>query len=398
MSSKVRMNKAHIYTFVVIIFPILNRYCSFIPRVSIAEILILFAMIMILCIDRFKLNIQQDIFIICSYLLFSIIITTLEGRINADVLWSTLRLVYLYGIIALFGKRYFDGEYAKGLLVKVCLLIGVYGIIQTLFSVFNIFLPTYFHCFQLLTGIDTDSVVLEKAGYGMRFRAQAVFNEPAQMCTYLLLGLAIILSNRKLETKLLISALVISSACILSISSTGIIVTLLIWSIYYVSNLKNGKIPKLLIYGVIIMMIAVGLFFWKFDIYDYFIERTFGTCGQIRGIAQSSRFRGLWVLSNVQSLGDVLFGKGVGDIEAYLPGIARWYYYFGIIGIGVLLLSILGLYKKGDSINRYILFLYLVLNLGTEIMLGNFLVLYLPFVVCNLTLNQKNVDKSLGTV
>ncbi|MCM2590892.1 hypothetical protein NDQ53_16440 [Rossellomorea marisflavi] len=80
------------------------------------------------------------------------------------------------------------------------------------------------------------------------------------------------------------------------------------------------------------------------------------------------------------SLLGVLFGEGMVEINGFLPAVPRLYIFYGIFGL-LAFMFLIGLLIKKRGYKRVVLITMLVSSLGTEIMLGKFILLYLPFII-----------------
>ena len=177
-----KVNKK-LFTILVALFPLLNRYSSGIPYLTLSEVLALIITFFSLLLVSQKFKVEKYLLIFCMYLIIEIILAIVHGISSFDLMGSTLRLFFYYAIVAFFAQKMFDLEQGKHLVIVVALATGIYAIMQVLFAYLGVYLPTYISFLNLMSGGNTDSIVIEKANYGMRYRPYSIFNEPAQLCS-----------------------------------------------------------------------------------------------------------------------------------------------------------------------------------------------------------------------
>ena len=86
----------------------------------------------------------------------------------------------------------------------------------------------------------------------------------------------------------------------------------------------------------------------------------------------------------------ILFGQGLSAIDNYLPGFARSYLNMGLVGVLIILVMFFQIYIKSNSLQKEILILFIVLNIGTEIILGPFALIFLCIAVSKSSLDITN--------
>lgn len=102
------------------------------------------------------------------------------------------------------------------------------------------------------------------------------------------------------------------------------------------------------------------------------------------GKSTSDRFAGYSLLTQSTDLSLILFGRGMQTLTGeYLSGYMRLYYYFGIIGLLLFLITIFSGYLKHSNAIKILIWLFIILNIGTEVALGPFLLLFASFIITN---------------
>ncbi|MCH5332156.1 MAG: hypothetical protein J1E33_07135, partial [Alistipes sp.] len=102
-------------------------------------------------------------------------------------------------------------------------------------------------------------------------------------------------------------------------------------------------------------------------------------------------------LSNVNKLSfsELIFGQGMYDpalYPEYLAGYARLFICFGLLGVIVFLFAIFSLYRRRLQLSNILLILFLILNIGTEIALGPYLLVYISLIVGYISKHNKHYD------
>lgn len=375
-----------IFTVLVVVYPILNRYAAPIPFLTLSEFLLL----LVFCVSLFRSGIVNNkvmwaaIPFVC-YLIIHILLDTenLVSGVKADAVGTALRLLFIYFMIAMLSKDLFLASLGEKVLLAVAIGVSIYGLLQVAFSFAGITLSTYLPLLPVMDGINADQLVMERMAYGTRFRCQSILNEPSHLCCFLILPLILCLfpSNRKGKTVRYRAAILFTVVCFVSASSTGILIASSVWILHFVGPVKWSGRRQLtrLFTGLIVATIAAFLFYAT-GLWDYFVIRTFGGTGDLSGILSGTRFYALdemFAASN--SVYGVFFGTGLAKIAEFLPGFSRVYLNLGLIGLILIFWMLVKLFLSGDTTNRIILSFFSVLNIGTEIILGSFAAYYLPF-------------------
>lgn len=400
------LNLNKVFTTIVLLFPIFSRYSSPIPQVNLSEFVLFLFWIIALCKalkTRRRWVISTELLVLVCYIIFQILISLVrfKGAIVLDAVGSCGRLLIMYMSLMFLGKSYFHYEFGVQMLEKAAIVLTIYGLLQTLCSYAGVYLSTYI---PLLPQIDSgaiDAQVLNQVSYGLIYRCRSLLREPAALSIYLALALAIELfySNRKYRMQ---KAILFTTGCIISMSSVGMIASAFIWIVYWASTQK--KSVKHWILNILIGFIGllvVFVFIYRTGLWDLFIERTFarGGSASLLGIFDNSRFSSSSMLFDEnRTITDVIFGSGLIDLDNYLSGFVRIIYCMGIMGLFCFFISFLQFYYNGDSVNKKILIIYLFLNIGTEILLGQFCLIYLPFIFSKPEINKKGyLEKRSGT-
>ena len=368
-----------LFTLLVVLYPIFNRYQSVVPFLTISELA--FLLLFVVSIFRFRvftMNMDWMAFVFAMYLLFDIALHAemLSGSVWAQGAGTAGRVALLYLLFAFMNKNFMDFDFGFRALIYVSVIVGIYGLVQTAASRIGIVLTTYIPGLPIMGVDNLDVVVRAKMDYGLTFRMQSVLNEPAALCCYLILPITMLLNGESEIRHANAVAVFLSAVCVLSLSSTGIIVVLVLWSCYVSRRFMECSFDaRILLLGLMTAIVVIALVVAFTDIWSYFVSRTFG-----KGLSGGTRF---YALDTALTTGDtplnVLFGILTARSDDYLPGFARAYYLYGLCGLVLITLIMLSIAKRGDKLSRWIVAVFILLNVGTEIMLGNFAIYYLCF-------------------
>lgn len=371
-----------IFSLLVILYPILNRYASFLPMMTLSETLLLIFLIFIIL--KKKIHIQKIFITFVFYLSLLVIYYLLygdRGETLQDNVGTILRVIFLYGALSLVGRGYLDGERSIKWLNTAAILMVSYCILQWLGSKIGLNLTTYIPGLPIFSEDNVDAFLLKQQNDGT-YRPRGLLNEPAHLSSYLFLPLAIdLFSKRKITSRIKKSAY-ITLGCFISMSSTGIIMCIIAWFVYiFFNNSKETKKYKK--YAIILILVSV-LIIPNTEIWGKFMIRTFGGDINNFNLSNTSRFGALNMLQLIFTDNlNFIIGFGMARTPFYLSGFFRVLFCLGILGIFIVFIQFVELYKNGNSLQKKLTLFYTGLNIGTEILLGNFAIYYLPFILAD---------------
>lgn len=367
-----------LYTFLIVLFPIISIYSLGILSFTLADgILILLTPLLFFSILRCKegkIKIHKGICILVGAILLHLTIIILLGRgqdNNLSIILQTLRYCIYLLFVGIFVKDFFNVSLGLKFLKIVTIFSTIYLILQfILLKGFNFYLSGFIPGLPL--NVEDLNNLEQLYTSNIINRPRSIFQEPAHYASYVLVYLGLTLFNNVSKEKY--TALMITIGLILANSSTGLLTMAILLILYLFNYLsKIRKIEELLKYTAIVASIVIlCILFSQTEIFKSFIDRTFVT-----GNATKGRLGTYTIIFNDVSL----IGNGMKDFYMYLPGIPRLYYYFGIIGILVFLIISVQLLLKKTGYRRIIVFILLISTIGTEIILGRYIVLYLPFIL-----------------
>jgi hypothetical protein len=185
------------------------------------------------------------------------------------------------------------------------------------------------------------------------------------------------------------TSLYLSLSIIISTSFIGFFIVIFFWVIYFIINIDNTKILKLI--PVFLLVIIVGFFLFQ-NQFIGLLNRLFS--GQIY---QSDR---LDFIFNIPSSLNIfyfynLFGSGMFRIPdgIFIPGFTRFYLYFGQLGLFFLALGLfLSIYKHKIS-SRITIFTFLILSFFDVLLFGKLFIIIFLFSFGSE--NKLNINKNL---
>lgn len=385
------------FSLIVVLFPILNIYASPIPKVTLSEFLLFLFFVVAICIYNTRLKVTMVFLLFCVYIFIDtfIVLTIVPDSLIGDSVGTLARLLFLYAMLFLFSKQFFDFGFGVKALHIVSSIISIYALIQTFFALFDIYLINYIPFLpDMGEGAgNTYAEILAKAAYGLQFRPCSILREPSAVGCYLSLSLSILLFTNKKPRIFLFLSLLYSLVMFITMSSTAIIMLCILWVCYFWKySIKNRKsIQKIIpfVFAIFLVLIIAG----ATGIIEYFMERTFGGDFSISGLMQSTRFKAISsMFDSSDTWHGVLFGAGLQDRKEYLPGFARVYYGMGLIGFFLVIIQLYQMYKTSKGEQKMVAISYIILNIGTEILLGCMGFMFLPFIVSEFNLfdDEKN--------
>lgn len=367
-----------IYSWIVILSPILGLYYSFIPFVTISNLMIMIFLIYALGVKG-KILCDKSAIYLLVYIVLNLMygVCVNDSSTYFDLVGSTLRYLLYIFCIAFCTNKYFDYLYGRVALIRIGEITSIYlGIQFLLAEFFGVFLPGGLPFFET-TRMDMRTHIQYAAQYG--YRPRSLFGEPAHFCQYVLLALTILLFDDGLHIKKKKRIIIIYILSILiSRSLLGIFVLAFILCIYALKSLFS-KEKRVVANLIIIIPVALGII-------------TFVAMNTSVGISVVQRLTGgsFWTdnrMSGIFVFADIMkdnklswfLGNGLINFDVYLNSYFWWLYSFGIIGLIVLGIFFVKAYKRAGALGKYIFMVLLFLGLGSELFLGIYMLLYLSF-------------------
>lgn len=369
------------YSIFLPLFPIFILYgFDLLPFVTFSDYMLMLFIFTDVIAHRFKLVLCTSFLPLVFYLLLHPLLLLLFELPVADwedAIGSAWKLA-LY----IFGMSLLAKDINRDVAIKSIRIIGaistVYAFLQFALGTFlHISITPYIPFFPVLR-----EGLLEQQdnwiAYGWTVRPRAWFSEPSTFAIFLLLALLVELFVVKKQRRKKKLCWMYLWGILISHSSTGI-AGLLILLVAWFCVLPNRfffKIKRSIVLSIIFLIPLGFILLVQSGYIDSFIDHTFAS-GQ--GIMAQSHFADISsVFENMPDFWGILFGHGMQNIDAgYLPGWPRTYYCLGLLGVLLYGLGFALSFKFARHESRIVVLTFIALNLGTEIMLGVFMLLYM---------------------
>lgn len=361
-----------------VLLPILFEYTTPISGFTVGDFLLVMSMFFLLITKR-KLSFELPFAIMFIYVILNaaFIVRPMGGYSG---LFRTLRYtVYLiYPILLSNCKKY--QKWIIKIYKKLSVFSAIFLIVQyVLLRLGNIFLP------GVLTFLPLTDDSLYNYQYAVLYtnsgRCMSVFGEPSHYSIYVLPCVLLFLYAYDLDKrkKSLYGAFFVSASVILCASFAGLIGLMFVWGMWIYRNMKKGKVSQR-IFAIVFMLAVVCICFLAFTGAGAYL-----TNAKVYSRQSSGRFEGFTYIKElygINGLKEKLFGYGMNDIGelVYLSGWPRMLLYFGIAGIVAFVASFISIIRKNE-INSEIIYLLMMLMIGSELNFGPFVVPYLIFIV-----------------
>ncbi len=376
-----------IFTFLIVIFPLLSIYQSGISTLTIADIFLisLFPFFLAkLFKTRKTIKISFVLLSITFLICIQMMIFMILGKIDTSSIFTTLRLLLYYFTLAIFTKELFliiDGiKYYK----IISLISSILYIVQFfLLKVGDFFLPGTIPF--LKTEVDEYNLIMKNhlwtsSAYA---RPRSFFGEPSHFAVYVSLCLAILLIREKKRNWKLIG--ILTFAMLLSGSGMAIILCAIIYFTILIKSILFGRLTlKKILLVILCLSIFIPIFgsYTTTESFSIFYNRTFIEKDSTEG--RFGNFKEAFSLD--KDFDEILFGEGVykiSDIEGqkYITSIPRVYTYFGIIGFLIFINMTIYLFIRKKKLNLIAWSMLFIISFASEILFHNLSFVFIPYII-----------------
>ena len=351
----------------IILLPILFLYATPIPGFTIGDLFMLVWTFSLLIKEKVKIN--NKLLLLIFFLVIQTL--TLSAGANLPKITTSLRYIVYLLIMWLLPTVANERDYIYKVVSQVSKAVIIFLLLQYVAFQMGIIIPGIM-TFLPLTADEGSSY---EEIFNIGGRCMSVFAEPSHYAIYALLFLTISLfEHSTISFKNLIWPVITSFSLIAASSFSGVLCMVAAWTLKLVLSLRNKKlsikavITFFLFIGVLVYIILstnMGDYVSDIDVYDR---------------QSAGRFGGFtYVMEKSSQMSNLLFGNGMNDIGEveYLSGWPRLYFYFGILGSLIYLISFGSFYKK-NTLSMVIMIMVAGLMVGTEI---NFAPFILPYVL-----------------
>lgn len=406
-----RLTLTSLFSVFVAWLPLFASYYSYIPGFSVADIILtMFVALTLACKVREKNEfiVKPNIIYLAMYLIvvFSLVSLIIQKKaLVFDVAIRIIRYFFYLSAVAVCGKRIFDAEITKRHIKLVSVLATVYVIIQYfLYTIFGYILKGFVTFWPLYeSGYSSRNYAYY---FNMMFRPTSFFLEPAHFSRYAAIGIAICLFEKeKITGKRLFAAVFITIGVLISTSSQGYALLVVIWFIWVSKQLK-GKANKWFRIVLILAVIASPIIIIKIlpkllqiEFISDTIRRTFTGSLADKNTAIGARLGG--VLEYIKlPLGYKIIGMGFGSI---IDGVWFSSYIYFLYGAGVIVfvlyaVYLLMVYKSTSGLKRVIFILFAILFITDDSFYSYMCIIFISLAFLKRKSNDNTEDRSIDEI
>lgn len=332
-----------------------------------------------------ELNLYKPLFVLFLFMLFHDIIKAFSIGFNVGI-WIE-RVIYLL-LLGCIRKRVDEEN-----LYKVWKVIGVVCIFGLFYQSFQVYiLGQSVSTIKLLPFLESNS-----ENYLLKYnRPHSFFLEPAAYCTWMLPWLCMCMKRKKTVWMILISL-----SILLSTSSTGILMTGVIWLFYAFASARNeGKyFNSLMIVGILIIGISV---FTNLSFFTIALNKL--TNISVKDTSNSVRlilgFQLFWAAPFIYKLlgipymnvenylrsGEVALNKYKLNLSisylGFVNAIGNCMLVYGVVGLGLYLKLFWNIWKETDFYNKCYVLICIISIFGQSVFWNSFFLMQFAVMLC----------------
>ena len=399
-----KTDKDSIICFLFALIPILNGYSSGIPSFSLGmlffSLMTLYALIYVIFTRKVGAqNVSYSPLIVAFVLLFMTMIVFVNNKttisISAVLLAWAKRVIWGVSIVCLpYILRF---ERVISIMKKVAIVSTIYLIIQNLsFYILKIQLPNVFQIGFIKANYDYYVGDVSFIGTAL-YRPGSFFSEPAFYGYYVNLVIILLLFcnlNQDLHYKV---PVFLSFGILLSTSSGGMYILVLIWLIFFLFHFEKNKTGT---HIIVILLIVLGLFFiFSLIGNNSDLFSNWGTFGvalnkairKINTFSSNARLGGSFEKLELLSGSVLFFGMGIGLTETFLSsfssgyvnGIVELLIQSGVLGALVFFIFCISLFiKSKDRFIRVLMIVFVLDGFYSGIYFSMYGMIYLCIINC----------------
>lgn len=377
-----------LFTLLIVFFPILSIYVTFIPNLSIADLLLSIIVFPLITISiPKKINIRKSlwpIYLFFFYILFTLLIQIFNS--TGVGVFSTIRyLIYLLAIPLCF--RFFDFRIGIKIINKVTNLVSIYVILQFVtFFFFSYILP------WKIPGLPLVDPKFAEAGdqfFFIFYRPTGIFLEPTHFAQFALVSLCYYFTQNIYDSGSIYKVILPTLGILASASSLGFFAIIILFGFWTWNKFViKFNFTRLIILTSIILLALI--YISQIDYFRFIFERVFGGEGESFGAAFGYRFNSVeYFLNTKLSILDWLIGKGRSSEDVYFTGLFYFLNANGIIGVIIYILLMIYIIKNSLHMGSTLLVLALLLSTGSEFVANFGILFYMAFAISEIkTINS----------
>ncbi|MCI9272525.1 MAG: YfhO family protein [Clostridiales bacterium] len=382
------MNK--LFTFLIVLFPVFSIYGSFLPGVDFGTFcLIGLTPFLLFQLIKRKGRVSFPAFLMLL-LIYSVVLTLIRlfmgtpmNTTSFSILMRMFRFVYVLGVVFIGYRSFFDFSFGIRLLRWVTILATTYLLIQSVvFSLTGFVLPSFIPGITKLEGLTVSTTLSQYAEF---YRPPSFFAEPSSYVYFVTLFLTYCLFSGDgyfSFQQRIVTAVYITIGVLVSTSGQGMLVITVLWLVYFMRLLfqkaeGSRKVANLLI--VLLIAVAVLPFLFRSTLVENTLGRVFSPDDGMSAI--DARDGGYEMFFRLPLL-DQIFGMGFGNLpdSIYFSSIADIGYTMGFVGLFLVLLLYLTIFRRGCFYQRMLCISSVLLMLGGGLFTATYLALYLSFM------------------
>lgn len=367
------------------LFPLLDIYFFQDLPIGIGSILLLLTGVVSPFISQPNLrNKDATVWIIALIVvsLFTYFLQSSNSWFSSSLYWHNLIVtVYILFIIISSGSRI-----NITLLLKTCIIIGVFASVICVYQRFSLLTTGAFEMFYI-PGLNLGEVVGEQV-LTLK-RPAAFFTEPAHLCIYIVPLFYYTLNNNKILVAIILAAGILASG-----STTGF---LLLGFILFCFVLSKGSMKRKLIYILFFVLGAFVVVTYAPTVIEDNVDKFNET-----DASESIRLFGGVFFWRFFSATDVIFGIGLNQLENFAMSFSLYaknysgaliyaFTCYGLLGLSATIWFIVSLFRKPNA-NIISIIIFLGVFCTDQILFNRNLVFLLVFVEC---MRQLNVHQKL---
>lgn len=361
------------------LLPILSIYATPVPGINLAEALLVGCWGILILSHRglrIQVKIQDKCFLLLQvWIVISFLLSSLAYGFDMSALIRLIRFSLYYFSSLFLGQAYFNHVAFVRTINYISVISLAYLIIQ--------YVAYYVMGGRILLGmipglpVYLDEYVSQDyaARYSVFFRPTSLFLEPAHFSQFMFIPLVFSLWGKAN----LMFAAAITLGILLSTSGQGIVITVSLWAIFVLGKAKKKKFSKaqlltamaFFVIGACLISVIV-----QSSVFSQSVARLLQTGEQ--GAAYA-RLSGYFAAVDEMTLFSFFFGKGFGKVPqgSWMPGLAYLWYGSGTIGVAFLVIYIISIWKKGNSINRTMLIVFVMTLIQSSVFMNIMVIPYM---------------------
>jgi len=356
------------FTITISLYPILRIYKSIIPFLDLAEFIMIFVLLLLLLRQNRKLLSKNKGYNLFVFLFIASILTFTTILLHEYSLFSMIsrfsRTIF-YFMLIIISINIIDWKLLKKFVIFLSILSASLLLVQvTLYYTTGYVFKPYIPFLDL-----TIELIPTLVSRGT-FRPASLFTEPAHFSYFMIYGLLFLLNNLQLTKRNIMLSIVFTISIFLSNSTTGIMISMVIWIFMVLSNLKrSGRITSKHVSIIVTILLMIIVFI---NFFDNSSSYTFSKMIQALS-GENARIDSNWSQLERLNIVQGIIGVGFGNEDYYY--LYRFNTEFGysntigflisnvgFIGLIVYYSTIINFYYKVNKENRIYISVFLILT------------------------------------